>query len=106
MALCYLEDIRQLLRLFLGNILFDLLDECARRLYKVLDVLLIHIDNAVVIAIVAQLLQTGVDFVFLQSEDASLDVMEVEQIAGSAVCAYRKSIAGEQCLYRMEKCVI
>ena len=85
MSAAFSEEIRLLLRLFLGNILFNLLDERTRRLNKVFDVLLVHIDNAVIIAIVAQLLQTGVDFVFLQCEDAGLDVMEVEQIAGSAI---------------------
>ena len=42
------------------------------------DVLLIHVDNAVVVALVTQLLQAGIDFVFLHREDAGLDVMEVE----------------------------
>ena len=94
------------MRLFLGYILLDLFNERACRLDEVLDVLLIHIDNAVVIAIVAQLLQTGVDFVFLQRENAVLNVVEVEQITGSTMSACRMSIAGEQCLYRMEKRVI
>ena len=54
-----------LLRLFFCNILLNLLNECAGRLDKVLDVLLIHVDNAVVVALVAQLLQTSIYFVFL-----------------------------------------
>ena len=40
------EEIRLLLCLFLVNILFYLINKCTCRLDEVLNVLLIHIDNA------------------------------------------------------------